>query len=210
MCTGTCKRVCTCMVLRPWQQGRPQQGLIWHLEPLGLGGKSGSSPSPPPTLQGAGSGARVVSGPLKLKSQDSRVTEDKDERSAFHIGRPEHVNAEKASIPIVQMKHSWEDCSGRRVYVIICPCGMPPPSSGSLKATTTCNSSCTCQVLQLEEPVSESESLASTPDRHRSHPSKYNSALEGPLRKASAHLGQVRRITVRLLPPVHTKARAIQ
>lgn len=38
-----------------------------------------------------------------------------------------------------------------------------------------------CQVLQLEEPVPELEALAGTPDRHRGHPVKYNSALEGPL-----------------------------
>lgn len=31
-----------------------QQGLIWHPEPLGLHGKSGSDSSPPQTLQGVG------------------------------------------------------------------------------------------------------------------------------------------------------------
>lgn len=54
-----------------------QWGLIWHLEPWGLGRKSGDSPSPPQTLQAAGSRAWVVFWPLKLKSQDTSVTEDK-------------------------------------------------------------------------------------------------------------------------------------
>lgn len=182
------------MTLRPWEQRGPrthlaalapageqgvsvQQGLIWHLEPLGLGGKGGSSPTP---LQGVGSGAQAESsGSLKLKSQDTSVTENRGELSALPIGSIEPMGAQR---PLHPHLTDGTQLGGLlwRVHVIICPCGMPPPSSGSLKATTTCNSSYTCQVLQLEKPVPELEGLASTPDRHRSHPSKYNSALEGP------------------------------
>lgn len=110
--------------------------------------------------------------------------------SALHIGRIELTGAEASTSP----SYRWDTAQGVITVggsVIICPFGMPPPSSGSPKATTTCNSSHvqllthatphTRQVLlQLEEPVPEFEGLASAPDRHRSHPSKYNSALEGP------------------------------
>lgn len=219
---GTCKRVRTCTVLRPRQQGRPQKdpgggcsssrGEFGSLSLWVLLGKVAAAPPHLKHGKLQGQGHRQSSGPRKLKPQDTSVTEDKDELSALHIGRTEPTNAEKASLsPSYRWDTAGRMVTGGGVYGIICPCGMPPPSSGSLRATTTCNSSYTRQVLQLEEPVPELEGLASTPDRHRSHPSKYNSALEGPLEeKASAHLGQVRSVTGRLLPPVHTKARASQ
>lgn len=120
-----------------------QQGLIWHFEPLGFGGKSGSSPSRPQALQSAGLGALAESpGSLELKSQNTSDWEGRDELSALHNGRNEPTDTEKASTP---PSSRWGTAGGGyysgKVDVVICPCGMPPPSPGSLKATTTCNSS---------------------------------------------------------------------
>lgn len=111
------------MTLRPWEQRGPrthlaalapageqgvsvQQGLIWHLEPLGLGGKGGSSPTP---LQGVGSGAQAESsGSLKLKSQDTSVTENRGELSALPIGSIEPMGAEASTSP----SYRWDTAGG--------------------------------------------------------------------------------------------------
>lgn len=74
------------------------------------------------------------------------------------------------------------------------PVGCPHPAPAAPKPLQRVTLH-TCQVLQLEEPVLGLEGLASAPDRHRSHLSKYDPEPEGPLgERASARLGQAGRM----------------
>lgn len=95
--------------------------------PLSPGVLVGKVAAAPPHLKHCkvqGQGHRQSSGPLRFKAQDTRVTEDKDELSALHIGRTESMNADKASI---SPAYRW-DTAGRIVPASFVPVGCPHPA----------------------------------------------------------------------------------